>query len=137
MHFRLANHLFSINHAYTRPAYGVCSLMPRSRTWHYLLFDFDVSNKMKWAERILRDYFLTTYPSSPFYFYSSLSGFHCIVMKPYSLADAAIELLKCPLTDKKFVGIGLTRGYWFLETNESILNRKLSYMVIERDAANH
>lgn len=124
LRFRLANLLFFFDCFKVRWAYGVSSFTKDDRKLHWLLFDID--DKTRFAE-VMRHY-----KQYNRYFYPTPNGYHVIVLKPCSLIEAARELLL--YSDPVHVAIGLRRGYWFLETHRIVLNRKLCYMRIERNA---
>ena len=109
-----------------RYAYGICSKVPNMSNMHYPLIDVDSENFSETWEWVLQNCFGTCI------FYPTKHGFHIIAFEPMSFASCASFMLRVPNIDKKHVSIGVSRGYWFLETKVPLFLKKVTYMRIER-----
>ncbi|MEM2567458.1 MAG: hypothetical protein QXH20_03185 [Candidatus Bathyarchaeia archaeon] len=110
-----------------KKALGIMSRTRLGRK-HYLILDFDGKNEPP-LDAIP---FLKTR-----YVYRTRHGWHVITDYPVSFRDFAIRALELG-ADPVWVGIGLKRGYWYLEVkNKSVLkklmrDKRFRFMVIER-----
>jgi hypothetical protein len=80
------------------------------------------------------------FPKAKIIMYDTQNGFHAIVFKRFPFREALIELVKTPYIDLNHICIGVSRGYWFLETKHPIppIAKKLEFMKIERGVSeNH
>lgn len=136
MHIRLGNYTLFFSVFHSRKTYGICSRTRNDQELHYLLFDVDDPLCVPMARRYFHDrYYMEGYRC---YSYGTVSGgLHTIVLKAQDIYETAIEMLQCPFVDSAHVGIGLKRGYWFLNTYQRISDSHLTYMRIERNAKDH
>ncbi len=134
--FKLFNRVFAFYCFKVRKAYGIKSGTHR----HYLLMDFDVDegkDKNKLAEKIWQN-LRTRFPNADMLMYPTKHGFHAIVFQKFAFKQAIVEMVKTPYIDLGHVAIGISRGYWFLETPVCIPERfygrhpDIEFMVIER-----
>lgn len=138
MRLRLKNKSFSLSLTFfrKREVVGVNSKVPfavkkgESRE-HYHLFDIDDALSPEfvdfWKREAMGDY--------PHYSYRSPRGVHIISFRRGAFPEVVERILRNPTTDQKWVGIGVKRGYFFLESYSlpPIWTRKqLSFMRIQR-----
>jgi len=98
--------------------------------------DFDTTNPL--AFNTVRWDLKRRFPKTKLTMYKTKNGFHAIIWKRFTYRRAAIELILTPFIDLTWVGIGLKRRYWFLETPYLIFapkEVKANYMKIERAIA--
>ncbi len=126
--FKLFNLVFFLSIFRVRPAYGIKSGTKK----HFLLMDFDTkSDTVKnavWLNLKQR------FPKEKILMYDTRNGFHAIVFKRFTFREAVVELVKTPNIDLNHVCIGVSRGYWFLETKLPIprIEKEMEFMKIER-----
>lgn len=104
---------------------------------HYLLFDIDGETLREYHEAF--DYVDMIPPTGcgDIFKYASPHGFHIIKFTALPFNEAASALIKCPHIDMKYVGNGVKRLYWYLETYtpigcDFIEKYAPRFMVIER-----
>ena len=134
MKFTVLGHRFAFFHKKVRESYGLCSKLKNGK--HILLFDIDeLAEGVK--DRDIDVYIRGAYPRSAYSRVPTKAGWHVIVWKEYELRDAACELLFCLFSDPVYVGLGLKRGWWFLERNEIFVpdefKDKIRFLMVERD----
>lgn len=129
--FKLFGRVFAFYCFKVRKAYGVKSGSQN----HVLLMDFDNGNPIKFYT--VRKNLMERFPNVPIIMYKTKHGFHAIVFKRFGFRRAVEEMVKTPFIDLNHVAIGISRGYWFLETPQPIprLTRDVEFMRIERGEA--
>jgi hypothetical protein len=116
-----------------RYAVGVISRRPRGVGKHYLMLDCDAVPRAK-VRKVVE--LLKSEGCKFIVWYKTKHGYHIITKKVVSYREFAVEALSLG-ADPVWVGIGLKRGYWFLEVRRRRflpLLRKEGFrlMVIER-----
>lgn len=141
--FKLFNRVFAFYCFKVRKAYGIKS----GTHGHYLLMDFDIGEEdvVKSMSGVTKEGIMravwqnlqSRFPNADKLMYETKHGFHAIVFKQFPLKQAIIEMVKTPYIDLSHVAIGLSRGYWFLETCRIpykfyVRHPDVEFMVIER-----
>ena len=107
-----------------RKAYGITSQVKNNNGMHYLLFDCDT---------VADDNFFYGKYREPIISYKTNKGCHYVVLKKVAFTECVKELLECPYIDRKYVTMGILRGYWFLENHSPLFYPDLfNFMRIER-----
>jgi hypothetical protein len=116
-----------------RYAVGIMSRRSRGSGKHYLILDFDAVD----VSRVRKVVELLKAEGCKFVvYYKTKHGYHVITKKVVSYREFAIRALELG-ADAVWVGIGLKRGYWYLEVKRKkllpLLKREgFRLMVIER-----
>lgn len=116
----------------TRKAYGIKSLLKNGH--HIILIDVDSKT---WDPLEIEAICEFLYQNDKWTWYPTDHGFHIIVWRQCPKWEAIQEMLEFPGLDLGWMGIGLKRGYWFLETPRPLKIPKemkglIQFMAIER-----